>query len=130
MAGAPGFQYVELPDGWCVVETHDSSIRKLIDAKDRQRAFISYSEDREGWGASLHASLRFRFIVGVDSNERRVLSYVTDCDRVIHRFKPVLLKDQTTPAALAAEDRARKVALVWINEHYPNWRDPAAYWDV
>jgi len=45
--------------------------------------------------------------------------------------------DEKTPeqetawqAYWAAENKAQKAARAWLNEHYPRWEDPSAYWDA
>jgi hypothetical protein len=47
---------------------------------------------------------------------------------VIDREKSVEVHELTTSASKADLDNARAALLKWLDEHYPNHRDPFAYW--
>ncbi|AXF25998.1 nitroreductase [Burkholderia pyrrocinia] len=47
---------------------------------------------------------------------------------VIDREKSIEVHEMTTSSLKADMDNARATLLKWLDEHYPNHRDPFAYW--
>jgi len=125
----PMFQYVELPDGWKKVSTDHSMWSKLLDDKGRERASIFYKAafyDREAF-----IDLSCRYIYSFDYDKRNIekicVANVTDAGSVIHTTAPIT--DIAGKDEWNITDEARNLAKAWLEEKYPDYRNPAAYWD-
>lgn len=128
------FINVTLPEGWRKEATDHSMWSKLLDDKGRERASIFYKAafyDRKA-----HVSLARRFNVDgyfacdKDGNPvpyREPNQYfaciITDAGKEIHR---VGIRKKTD---YATDDEHEAQAIAWLNEHYPDWKNPAAYWE-
>lgn len=137
------FVNVTLPDGWKKVPTDHSMWSKLVDEKGRERAGIFYKAafyDRKA-----HIGLSRRFSCGVvpvngyDSptyHEDNRQSQVTDCGQIIWRSEktiaPMPSGRENYEAYLAwreEENALEREAVEWLEQHYPDWKNPLAYWD-
>lgn len=126
----PMFQYVELPQGgWKKVATDHSMRSKLLDQKGRERASIFYKAafyDRRA-----HMSLSCRFSISFDydrfDKENVGVANIMDCGKVIQITEPIAIVDNDKRWDVS--DKARKLAVEWLNKNYPNWQNPGAYWD-
>jgi hypothetical protein len=115
------FVSVTLPEGWLFKATDHSMWSKLHDEQGRERASIFYKAafyDRKA-----HASLSRRLGASydpIDPNNWRagITSTPTDAG------KPI------AGAPTFTGDDADKDARAWLTEHYPDWMDPLAYWDL
>lgn len=125
----PMFQYVELPAGWKKIATDHSMWSDLVDDKGRKRAGIFYKAayyDRRA-----HLSVNLRYGISIDyvrlDTERVAVAMVTEDEAVVFTTDPVGFEDDKT--RYYAQDKARELASAWLSEHYPNWKNPSAYWD-
>ena len=125
----PMFQYVELPNGWKKVATSHSMHSDLVDDKGRKRAGIFYKA--AFYDRSAHLSVNRRYGTSSDydrlEKEKVAVATVTDGNNVIFTTDPVRFEEDS--ARYDAQDKARALAVAWLNEHYPNWEDASAYWD-
>jgi len=132
------FQYVELPTGWAKKPTDHSMWSDLVDAKGRKRAGIFYKAAFYDRSANLSANRRYS--VGRDygrEDHRTALVYqVKDAETVIFSTEVVQYPEPSDPrdrkawvARQDTEDKLKAVAMAWIQERFPNWQDPSAYWD-
>jgi len=125
--GDPLFQHCTLPQGWKKVATNHSMGSLLVDDKGRERASIFYKAafyDRKA-----HMNLKPRFCADMDydrKDEDSVVYNVTDCGKVVYSTEPMPLNDRKS---YEVSDEALKVATAWLDEHWPDWKNPAAYWD-
>lgn len=105
-----GYGYVSLPIGWRITATSDDhGLYALLDEKDRRRAIIINAEN----GSFFTSVNRYgvdRYIGVVEQTT------VTDCGKPIY----------TVPGTGAD---AQSAAYAWINENFPDWTNPFAYWD-
>jgi hypothetical protein len=126
--GDPLFQYVELPDGWKKVATDHSMWSKLIDEKGRERAAIFYKAAFYDRSASLSLTCRFSYSFDYDrrDSDHVGVANVTDCGKVIHATEPIT---EHVEERWRTSEEAGALAVKWLDEHYPEWRNPAAYWD-
>lgn len=127
------FVNVVMPDGWEKVPTDHSMWSDLIDPQGRKRGSIFYKAAFYDRSAKLH--LDCRYWVDMDSVGGRDAyeSYddYRDADQVvtvIDKFtgETIYTSDPFQPPSDYVE--RLKVREAWINEHYPDWRNPAAYW--
>lgn len=123
------FQYVELPNDWKKVATGHSMWSDLVDDKGRKRAGIFYKA--AFYDRSAHLSVNRRYGTGLDydrlEKEKVAVATVTDGNTVIFTTDPVRFEEDK--ARYDAQDKARALAVAWLNEHFPNWGDASAYWD-
>lgn len=125
------FIQVQLPTGWRKEATDHNMWSELVDDKGRARAAIFFKAafyDRDAH-ISLNSFLRIgREYRDADGNEamRRpetVRIFVQDTEGVI--------KFDTGSVAYGdyrAENRAEDTCRAWLEEHYPDWQSPLAYW--
>ncbi len=127
------FVAAQLPDGWTKKATNHSMWSELLDEKGRRRADIFFKAafyDRKA-----HISLCIRFSVSVyepcsangdpmdDCTATHRKGVVKDGDTVIHTVGICEFRDYQ------AADELERQGYLWLNEHYPEWRDQMAYWD-
>jgi len=124
----PLFQYVELPLGWKKIPTDHSMWSNLIDDKGRVRAMIFYKAafyDRDA-----HLSINRRYDVQFDydrfDNEHVAVARVMDSEKVIYVTDPI---DGIGMKSYEASDMALPLAIAWLEEHFPEYENPAKYWD-
>ena len=125
----PMFQVVELPKGWKKVATDHSMWSKLVDDKGRERASIFYKA--AFYDRSAHMSLSCRFGVSFDyarfDKEKVGIANVMDGGKVVYTTEPISATEGGK--SYDVSDKANKLAAGWLDENYPDWRNPGAYWD-
>jgi len=141
------FVEVQLPEGWEKIPTDHSMWSKLLDEKGRERATIFYKAAFYDRSAHLSLSRRFSYgvkpVCGYDDPDYRQHEWhcvVTDCDEVVwtsdERVEPepeYSLDDEEKKQAWRGwSDRKEtmgELGLAWLEEYYPDWQNPLAYWD-
>lgn len=134
LGAVPGdelFQYVELPPNWKKVSTEHSMSTWLVDDKGRRRASIFYKAAFYDRRASLSLARRYRVTQDFDREEAEhvAVAHVIDCDTVIFSTPPVALPQERNSEFYRIGDEAKKIARAWLDAHFPDWLNPAAYWD-
>jgi hypothetical protein len=112
------FVYVIFPKGWSLKPTDHSMWSELLDDRGRKRAGMFYKAAFYDRAAHIHLTQRFaieRF------HEDGVC--VTDCTAVLRNFGTFKDRDYGHQDRLAADAKA------WLHQNYPDWENPAAYWD-
>jgi hypothetical protein len=129
VAGDPMFTYVELPAGWKKEPTDHSMWSRLVDEKGRERASIFYKAafyDRRA-----HLRLSTRFCAEYDYERERaaneIVAMAKDGSAIVFATPPVAVTGDRE-ADRVAGDTARAAAVAWLDENYPDWQNPAAYW--
>jgi hypothetical protein len=124
----PLFQYVELPLGWKKVPTDHSMWSNLVDDKGRVRAMIFYKAAFYDRDAHLSISQRYdvRFDYDRFNNEHVAVAHVMDSEKVLYTTDPI---DGTGIKSYEASDMAMPLATAWLEEHFPEYKNPAKYWD-
>lgn len=142
------FVAVQLPEGWKKVPTEHSMGSNLLDDRGRKRASIFYKAAFYDRSAFISLTRRFSYSVdpvcGWDDPDYKKHEWhciVTDCGEIIWASdkrvepEPEYSQSDVNEERLAWLDwsdrkaRLRKLGLAWLEEHYPNWEDPLAYWD-
>jgi hypothetical protein len=124
------FQYVKLPEGWKKEPTHHSMWSNLVDDKGRVRALIFYKATF--YDRSAHLELQRRFDVKQDYDKKKenvAVTHVTDGGKVIHTTGPIPLPEDDYDQKCEVLKEVKAKAITWLDENYPDWRDPGAYWD-
>lgn len=129
------FRQVKFPEGWKRRSTDHAMYSDFVDERGRKRISMFYKSafyDRE---AFMHYVRRFS-VARDYSNSDVIRVRVLDCDKEVFSAEPVDLPDpkRFSPEyvhrreAIEAEQRA--ACCAWLDEHYPESNDPAAYWDL
>ena len=122
------FTYVQFPEGWKKVPTDHSMWSDLVDDKGRKRGGIFYKA--AFYDRSAHMSLDRRFSYRQNYNLENTLQYQAfSSDEVIFETDPVTFTEKYVDGWWEADDKARDETLAWLNENYPDWENPMAYWD-
>lgn len=142
------FRFATLPAGWSKKPTDHDMWSNIVDDKGRERISVFYKAafyDRDAF-----MRLNSRFIInGVllprDQWQSHFQSQVLDCGEAVFtsslmahpnpthaQFKNT--NDETLHRAYWDENDRLKAAVnaeceAWLNERYPNWKDPLAHWD-
>lgn len=139
------FTRVEMPEGFKIV-SNSSLWSKLVDAQGRERASMFYKAAFYDRDAFISACLRFTIgsefpphpDVAGEADIRRCRKHVVDRADVKHEHGD-------DPASFNLRERGsvlfsgpwvegynkpeEKQAEQWLDEHRPDWKNPAAYWD-
>ncbi len=127
----PMFQYVTLPEGWAREGTGHSMHSDVLDEQGRKRIGVFYKA--AFYDRSAHMWVTRRYASGYDydheKNTGEYVGVVTDGDITIHRTDPLPSKTEDGKDAWDNYELCQTLAKVWLDKHYPDWKDPAAYWD-
>lgn len=126
------FYNVKLPIGWTKRPTDHSMWSNLLDEKGRIRASIFYKA--AFYDRSAHISLETRYSAkagAIDNHEYynseqglASAGYAMDGKTVIQKFI-----QQPLERSGSTNEAAREQAREWLDEHFPDHRNPLAYWD-
>jgi hypothetical protein len=128
------FVEARLPAGWKKQATSHSMWSELVDDKGRARAQIFYKAAFYDRSAHMHLSCRYSYngnypVTGYGDNydfEADREGVVTDQGRVIWRTARKTKRD----SSLKLVDEIEAEAKAWLEQRYPDWRNPLAYWDA
>jgi hypothetical protein len=127
------FYGVQLPQGWKKVPKDHSMWSKLMDDKGRERASIFYKAAFYDRSAHIYISRRFSPrsgpVGGYDSPNYGTepwIGYVEDCGKVIWQSGPLPLGDKKD---YEVHEDAGNLATAWLDQNYPDWKNPMAYWE-
>lgn len=127
------FVNVTLPEGWTKQATGHSMWSDLLDDKGRKRAGIFYKAAFYDRNAHLSLDRRFGYSLCVycdaEGNDADYAvathrkAVIVDGDTVIKVIGLCEMRDYDAEDKLEAEARDR------LQENYPDWQNPMAYWD-
>jgi hypothetical protein len=123
----PMFQVVELPKGWQKKATDHSMHSNLVDDKGRVRAQIFYKAAFYDRSANLSLTRRYNVSFDYDRSKKEGVGVanVTDGDKVIFSTEPIPVNREKS---WETSEQANKLAIEWLNQQYPDWGNPGAYW--
>lgn len=123
------FEYVKLPPGWSKKPTDHSMWSKIVDDQGRERVLIFYKAAFYDRDAFYRVCSRFSFRRDFSrEKEGLAVAVVTDCDIPIHTTEPIKLPAERGREYFRLGDAALEAALTWLLAHYPDFRNPGAYW--
>jgi hypothetical protein len=127
------FVYVTLPDGWKKEPTNHSMWSKLIDDKGRERANIFYKAAVYDRCAFMGITRRYRISSFETTDEQGNLMddedathfsvYILDCKKPI-KLIGIRIKEYGSDVVYKQEKEAKN----WLDKHYPDYKNPLAYW--
>lgn len=128
------FVAVTMPHGWKKVPTEHQMHSDLVDDKGRKRGGIFYKAAFYDRRADMRLVHRFTadsepvggWQEGYD-REGPWVGVVRDQGAVIWQTEPSSATEEVPKWELTR--RLRLYADEWLAEHYPDWKDPLAYWD-
>lgn len=126
--GDPLFQHVEMPEGWSKRKTDHSMWSELVDSKGRKRGGIFYKAAFYDRKATLHLDCRYNVEQNYDIEDSYV-QQIMDGKTVIHVMPAITLDPSSGRARWEYSDQSVKAAHDWVAHHYPDYKDPSAYWD-
>jgi len=132
------FVNVTLPAGWKKVPTDHPMWSKLVDEQGRERASMFYKAAYYDRDAFICITKRFSIEPTCgweDDNYQKGTWHcvVKDCDRVIWKsttVEPEPILKELWGAWYDKKEHLRVFGEEWLKEHYPNWEDPCAYWEL
>lgn len=137
------FYNVTLPTGWQKVPTFEPRLSILVDERNRERARIFYKASAHDRKASLNLCSRYNVRdwtsdeilrdTGIDFFVREICDgscALLSTGVSLHSVSvPVPDEREDKKARWRAHRAAVSQATFWLEMHYPNHRDPFAYWD-
>lgn len=129
------FVEAKLPPGWKMVPESHSMWSRLEDEQGRERAAIFYKAAFYDRNAHLSPTSRFTYRTwyaptpdqpedyNSPDEHKQVCAVVLDTGKVVFHTMQRERKDWN------GQSRQFQECTTWLNERYPNWRDPFAYWD-
>lgn len=128
------FREAAVPPGWTIRARSDHAMwSDLLDAKGRKRASIFYKAAFYDRRATMHPCTRYTTEVeyqgefGKAGESHR--GYVLDNATGTELFSTKTLRREGDDRTFLKTEDLRKETEAWIVEHFPEYRDPAAYWD-
>lgn len=127
--GDPLFTHVELPAGWKKQRTDHHMWSDLVDDKGRKRGGIGYKAAFYDRWASIHPERRFR--IERDYNIKDAIAlHVEDNGATVYTARQFEFDASRWTSREAAERSAHAMCAQWLTEQgYPDWQNPAAYWE-
>ena len=116
------FVEAQLPDGWTKRATDHDMWSDLLDERGRKRAEIFYKAAFYDRKAHMSLCLRYR----QDGYE--------PCDE---GYATIVKDGKTTLQVIGVREKGdyrlggehNRQAVAWLDSHYPDWKDPLAYWE-
>lgn len=113
------------PDGWRKRPTEHSMWTHVLDEKEQKRAAIFYKAafyDRRA-----HVRLSPRFYLSTDYNDKEISVFVVDERQEIG--KRITINQSEISGSSDRVYNAEASLKKWLEEHYPDYGNPLAYWD-
>lgn len=132
------FYSVELPADWRIQTTSSPVWSDLLDSKGRKRLSFFHKDSLWDRDAFSNFICRYSFCIMPFDNfesdveyEERVFKpwrlFLMDSGEMIDKLAEVTVN--TKKEYFALDDKFRKTARDFLDEHYPEWEDVNAYWD-
>lgn len=136
------FVGVTLPQGWRIAPTEHSMWSDLLDVQGRKRAGVFYKAAFYDRRAHMHLNRRYSYgtrPVGgweQERGQRAFEGYVSDFTGDLFVTSPTVMEPKFDREARElwdawAKDKDAKSdeAEQWLVAHFPDWKNPLAYWE-
>lgn len=117
-----------LPPGWHLVQTGDIDWSELLDDKGNRRASVYICTDVFRRNAYVEIESRFTVREGYQDGETAICIAFQD-GREVFTSSAYPYSEYGTSSYYQAEAAAKAEVETWLAEHWPDWRDPNAYWN-
>lgn len=119
------FVACQFPEGWKLEPTDHSMWSKVVDAKGRERAAVFFKAAFYDYNAHTFGLVCRYTVVAEYGRESKITAWlVKDAGRTA--LHAVHVPEGTQ---FHVQDEYRKPAEEWLTEHYPDHKNPLAYWD-
>lgn len=130
------FVSVQLPNNWKKESTDHSRWSKLIDENGNERASIFFKAALYDRNAFVNLVCRFSAHVEPvlgwkNSKESKWCCFVNDCKKVIWASATLRKEPEDRDKWsiwIKEKSSLRKLGVNWLDENYPDWKNPIAYW--
>lgn len=133
------FQKVDLPPGWKKVATKHPWLSMLVDQHGREIARIFFKSNYYDRVAALIVQPRYGVWEGESENvqhspDQAISATVMDGGSVLGTGE-ILFMTLPKPSSIDRVERmrtwlqAKEEAYSWLEENFPEWHNPFAYWD-
>ena len=142
------YRDVKFPDGWSIENRErDTRHMTLVDAQGNARGGMSAKHSgHDNWAqCNIYTRLRVqdaKYIVPSFKETKGIVAVVITFRQVDVKYPDIAVIADAGIFSLktkrpgswqidtAARKKVRARAEAWLNDVYPNWKDPSAYWDV
>ena len=121
------FIYVEFPEGWKKVPTTHSMWSDLVDDKGAKRGSLFYKAAFYDISAHMYLTLRYSCRQNFDL-EDAVEYNVFDKEEIIFST-PRIGAQRNSNEYWKIQDEAEKQAKEYLEQNYPDYKNPLAYWE-
>lgn len=118
------FVSVTFPAGWKKRATDHSMWTDIIDNEGHRRGGIFYKAAFYDQRAGAHLDTRFSVSKCAAHSDTQLKTIIRDA--FTQTESSFGIRDNTD---FAIGDQHQAEAMNWLNEHYPDWRNPVAYWN-
>jgi hypothetical protein len=126
------FIEAKFPKGWRKKPTEHSMWTDIVDDQGRKRGGIFYKAAFYDCRSAAHLETRFS-VRDNYGNQERVVSVVDVSGKVEKKITGLLAPDWDDHAEglrrVEKCEQARRELTAWLDENYPEWRSPLAYWE-
>jgi hypothetical protein len=130
------FINVKFPEGWKIEPTDHSMWSDLVDDKGRNRAGIFYKAAFYDRNAHFDLNRRYSYSEVYDHMEDYIpntMQYFVrddgDNGKILYETEAVPYKEKYEGDFWDIQNACEQQAINWLNENYPEWESPLAYWD-
>jgi hypothetical protein len=126
----PLFIEATLPAGWKKVATSHAMRSNVVDEKGRVRIHVFYKAAFYDRRATMSAWTRFDTSTCDTNSEcgEPITAFVNDCDGTVRYASDQFF--ETNMTWNEAYKAANAMCESWLEAHYPDYKNPLAYWDV
>lgn len=127
------FIYVQFPEGWKKEPTEHSMWSDLVDDKGQKRGSIFYKAAFYDRSAHMNLDRKISYSQVYDHHDNYIPNsiqyFVTDGESILYETKPVIVEEKYSDEYWKVDDAARNEVNTWVEENYPDYNNPMAYWD-
>lgn len=125
----PLFRYVQLPSGWRRIGSDHNMWSYVVDENGRRRIAVFYKAAFYDRKAHINAERRFSYTLDYEKPY-----YTGGYNDPLHAIVTEQGCDGQERIIWRAEayeyEKTRELGRNWLAEHFPNWEDYSAYWEL
>jgi len=127
------FNDVQFPEGWTKTPTEHSMWSDLLDEQGRKRGSIFYKA--AFYDRSAHMSLNHKMSYSPVYEhhdgyvENGIQYFVSDGKDILYETELVMVEKKYEGDYWKLDDAASANVVQWLEDNYPDYKNPLAYWD-